>query len=382
MRATEAHFGWINSKATRSFFGKTLPKFINVVTDIKNGEEVTTECFYGKVVISAWDDAELNVSINSAASVVVKFECKKKYKTDANDFFKVINTELKERSIYRGRSVAIEASQFGGVEYQIFENISNPKIFHNRAIEGVLRDFIIPDITEKGKRCFLFTGDYGTGKTETAMKIGEHANKHEMSFLYLKDAAMLDEAILLCRNYDPCVLFLEDIDEVASGGRGTSINKILNTLDGVQSKNSNIKVIFTTNHEDKINQAFRRPGRIDQIVKFDYPDTDTKFKIADAFLSDIDGYSEEVNNAGIEFFPHAQGAVIAEICKRIRRLSLKSGSVSVDFYESSAHSMKPQIELMQTPATVEEASVTTTLKALVNDAIESNETINRINEQV
>lgn len=189
------------------------------------------------------------------------------------------------------------------------------------------------------------------------MKLGASANKNGMSFIYLKDSELLEQVILLAQNYSPCVLFLEDLDEVAAGERGADINHILNTLDGVQSKKSDIKMIFTTNNEDKINSAFRRPGRIDQIVKFEYPNTETKINIATSYLGEFPGFSELNMQEAVSSFPDAQGAVIAEICKRIARLSVKAGKVEPSYFISAAASIQPQLDLMKKEAKIEKPSL-------------------------
>lgn len=369
-KSTEEHFGWVNGKTTYSFFGANRPRFIQIVTNIVEGNEITEECFLGKTEVAAWENATMTIDIRSASHVMVNFECKKKYKASAMEYFDLINSTLKTNSIYRGKSVVITESQYGGVEYEIFENRPSDKIFFNEGQQMVIDDFVMPDLLDKGKRCYLFTGDYGTGKTEEAMRIGHLANKEGMSFIYLKDSQLLEEVILLCKNYDPCVLFLEDIDEVASGERGSDINHILNTLDGVQSKRNNTKIIFTTNHEEKINAAFRRPGRIDLIVKFEYPDKETKKKIATSWLQDIPGFDRINLDRAIEHFPDAQGAVIAEISKRIRRLSVKNGNkVEERYFQSSAVSIQPQLDLMQTQAKVEKVSIDSQLKGMLEGVV-------------
>ena len=374
-RSTEKHFGWVNGVTERTFFGTTRPRFIQIVTDIKNGVETSEECFYGKMQVTAWEDAIMNIQINSSSHVMVNFECKKKYKSSAMEYFDLIVKELKENSIYRGKSVAITNGNYG-VEYEIFENKPSNKIFFNQGQQLVIEDFVMPDMLDKGKRCYLFTGDYGTGKTEEAMRIGSVANANGMSFIYLKDSILLQQVILLCKNYDPCLLFLEDLDEVASGERGVDINTILNTLDGVQSKNTDIKIIFTTNHEEKINVAFRRPGRIDLIVKFEYPDKETKIKIVSSWIKDLPGFDEVNMEHAVSYFPEAQGAVIAEISKRIRRLAVKNGKVEERYFQSSAASIQPQIDLMKSEAKIDKVTIDSALKSALSEMME--ETIQRV----
>lgn len=370
-RATEEHFGWIDAKTVHTFFGPIRPSFIEITTDVKNGVPITEEAFHGQTEVSAWENAKFMIHIASSSAVSVRFELKKKYKSSASGYFDLIGKKLKEASIYRGKSLAIQADGRGGISYEIFENKPSDKIFLNEANELVIEDFVIPDLTEPGKRAYLFTGEFGTGKTETAMRLGDFGNKNAMSFIYLKDSSLLEQVILLSQNYSPCLLFLEDLDEVASGDRSVDINEILNTLDGVQSKKSDLKIIFTTNNEDKINPAFRRPGRIDQIVQFDFPDMQTKKKIATAYLKDFAGFAEIDLDKAVAHYPDAQGAVIAEVTKRIAKLATKYGSVKETHFISASESIRPQLDLMRKDMKLKEATLDSTLSALIRDAVKS-----------
>lgn len=158
-RASEKHFGWLNAQTTHGWFGPQRPQFIEVVTDVKNGKQITEEAFFGKTTVTAWEDATMSIGIRNASSTVVYFEVKKKYKDGASEFFSLIEAALKEGSIYRAKSLVITASPKGGVEYDIFENKPSDKIFLNEANEGVIRDFVLPDLLEAGKRAYLFTGE-------------------------------------------------------------------------------------------------------------------------------------------------------------------------------------------------------------------------------
>jgi transitional endoplasmic reticulum ATPase len=194
----------------------------------------------------------------------------------------------------------------------------------------------------------LFTGGYGTGKTETAMRVGKLAvDHHSMSFFYLKDAAAFDVLLNQSKKYQPCIIFLEDVDEIASGEqRDSQMNKILNTLDGVQTKGNDLTVIFTTNHPSKINSALRRPGRIDVMVKFENCEPETISEIYKMYFNGIPG-SEQLDYKHLATTtPNVQGAVVAEIAQRSVKLAKKQGTITDDLVESSIHSMAYQIELM------------------------------------
>lgn len=350
-RAAEEYFGWIRGKSKESFFGTRRPCEIDVVVDIKDGRKLTETCFYGSITATIWEDAELEVSGNYISAQV-----KKRFASEVREFFDLVQKNLDTRSIYRGKAITVTKQQdpWGDVSlhFDIFEMKVSNKIILNEDIESVVQNFIIDDLGEDGKRCFLFSGGYGNAKTETAMRIGSAGLKKVMSFFYCKDADVFHMLLKNAVNYQPCIVFLEDLDEIGSGNRrDADMNKILNTLDGVQTKGNDLTVIFTTNHENKINPALRRPGRIDLVISFDNPDKEAIAKIYEVYLSEFGGkhnYKKLAENT-----PDAPGAVIAEIAKRAVKLCKKRGKFEDDLVIAAINSMKHHLKLMSEPVAEE-----------------------------
>jgi SpoVK/Ycf46/Vps4 family AAA+-type ATPase len=252
----------------------------------------------------------------------------------------------------------------GKLNFKIIENKPSDKIILNEDTEMVIDEFVLASLSETGKRTYLLTGGYGNGKTESVMRIGRVAvEEHKMSFFYVKDSSLFEAMLNLSKNYQPAIIFLEDIDEIASGSnRDSRMNSILNILDGVETKGNNLTVVFTTNHPEKINKALRRPGRIDLMIKFENPTYDTTGKILKAYFIGMSGeesldYDKCVKaisdiktiNAGdkTDKTVGVPGAVIAEICKRAVKLAAKKGGeISDRVVISSVSSIKYQVELM------------------------------------
>src|ERR1044072_8605237 len=343
-RVTEREFGWMNGQPN-SFTGN--PMEIDVVVDVKNGKKTNERAFYGSFEITGWEKAAASVGVDDFGKAYIKLNAKRKYGEVITKYFNLIREQLETSSIYRGKSIVV-TKKGNGLDFEIIENKGSDKIVLNRGEKLVVDTFIIDQLSEKGKRCYLFTGAYGTGKTETAMRVGKVAvEQYGMSFFYLKDAALFDNLLNQCKKYQPCIIFLEDVDEIASGEqRDSSINKILNTLDGVQTKGNNLTVIFTTNHPEKINTALRRPGRIDVMVKFDNCQPETIEDIYRVYFKGIKGEEMLDYKTLAQKTPSMQGAVIAEIATRAVKLAKKQGTVTDDLVESSIHSMAYQIELM------------------------------------
>lgn len=347
-KASERHFGWIQGQATESFFGIQRPSEIEIIVDIKDGKKITESCFYGKFAASVWEDAEVRVG-----ATMIRTTTKKRYANEVREFYEIIQKILDTESIYRGKAIAVTADEnpWGGDEtlnFDIFEMHVSDKIFLNADVDGIIDNFIIDELGEQGKRCYLFSGSYGNGKTETAMAVGGKGIEKGMAYFYCKDSSIFPQLLAEAVNYTPAICFLEDVDEITSGSeRNSDINQILNTLDGVQTKGNNLTVIFTTNHEKRINPALRRPGRIDMVVNFENPEKAAIVKIYEAYLKGIPGSDKLDYNMLAEYTPVSPGAVVAEMAKRAAKLCTKKGKATNELVKTAIDSMKHHLNLMQ-----------------------------------
>lgn len=345
----EKYFGWIN--AQQSFMNP--PTEIEVVVDYKDGLPIKTTCFYGQFKVSALDSGLCNIGV-SGGEVFISFRLKKKFKERITDWYNLIDKELRENSIYRGKSVVVtsDGGNFGdSVNFEIIETKSNPTIVLNKKEKSVIEQYCALDLQEKGKRTYLFTGPYGNGKTEAAMMLGDYAKALGMTFFYVKDSdAFIETLSIAAKFYSPCFIFMEDIDEVGSGDERTHrINELLNTLDGAETKNKSIKVLFTTNHHESINPALRRPGRLDLIVQFNNPETSTVTEIFKKYFENVDGESNIDYDYIAEKTPNCSGAFVAEICKRSVRLAKINNGLTNEIVEAAINTISDHLKMMTEP---------------------------------
>jgi transitional endoplasmic reticulum ATPase len=190
-----------------------------------------------------------------------------------------------------------------------------------------------------------------TGKTETAIRIGIAGKQlYGRTFFYLHNADLFDSLIPYLKNYQPCMVFVEDVDQISAGDRDSRMNDLLNQLDGNELKNVNCTFIFTTNNHKKINPAMRRPGRIDQVVHFDYCDDVMISKIFQLHVEGMRGFENvDFAAAAVASPKNLQGAVVAEIGRRARKYAekLHGGIISTDVFLDSIVSMRHHIEFMR-----------------------------------
>lgn len=145
------------------------------------------------------------------------------------------------------------------------------------------KDKIINDLTkffseesiynEKGftyKRNYLLYGPPGTGKTSLIQCI---ASKFDLDIYNVNFSSNINDSIfidLISKLPNNALLVLEDIDRLFNIDNATiTFSTILNCLDGFSCKHR-LLTFITTNHKEKLDNAFLRPGRIDFIMELGY----------------------------------------------------------------------------------------------------------------
>jgi hypothetical protein len=194
--------------------------------------------------------------------------------------------ELAEKeSIYRGKAVMVQFRDNKGeldIVPPAFMDLSGDHtvIFSEDVMREIMVNILVP-IKHAGlakklkiptKRGVLLHGTYGSGKTLTARWMAKEATSAGRTFIYVKSAAELGDALRFASLYGPAMIFAEDIDRVMFGLRTEEMDTVLNTVDGVDSKNLDILTVLTTNNLNMIHPAFLREGRMDTIISIDRPD--------------------------------------------------------------------------------------------------------------
>lgn len=133
----------------------------------------------------------------------------------------------------------------------------------------------------------LLTGVPGSGKTCLCKALAKKYNYPVYIFNFSK--SLTDESFIELINdiKENSIVLFEDIDSYfkdrASLDINISFSCLINILDGFISKSGiGIITILTANNPDRLDPALIRPGRIDKIIKFDYPKKD---EIKEAFMS-------------------------------------------------------------------------------------------------
>lgn len=153
----------------------------------------------------------------------------------------------------------------------------------------------IAEIEELGgsvPKGILFYGPPGTGKTAAAQALAKTAG---WAYLETSGHALLasptdvDEIITKARNLRPCVVFIDEADDIlmdrASNPHGkVATNKLLAALDGSLPLHD-VMFVAATNFPDTLDAAAIRGGRLSEHFEFGLPDADVCIQLVKNWIS-------------------------------------------------------------------------------------------------
>jgi cell division protease FtsH len=151
-------------------------------------------------------------------------------------------------------------------------------------------------------RGVLLVGPPGTGKTLLAKALAGESKANFISVdgsyftatFYGAGVNKVKALFKLARKNAPCVLFIDEVDGIGKrsrsgdmGGAESELNRIINRvlveMDGFEALDS-VVVVAATNHEDNIDEAMRRAGRFDMLVRLTLPTLPEREKLFELYI--------------------------------------------------------------------------------------------------
>lgn len=245
-------------------------------------------------------------------------------------------------SIYRGKAFSIRFTDDDGDNLGIpaikFLRLTNTPVIFNRDLEAAIETNLLTPIRHTNavrkagiplKRGTLLAGVYGTGKTLTANLVAREAVQNGWTFVYVTNVHELARALRFAQEFQPAVVFAEDVDRAAGSERTEDVNDLLNVLDGIGSKAGEIATILTSNHPESINPAMRRPGRVDVVLAVEPPDGEAAARLMRHYGGGSIHPDENLEQAGALVAGEIP-AVVREIVERAKLEAIRraGGSAS------------------------------------------------------
>lgn len=312
-------YGFVDLRGFIGMFGiEHTPDYINVETAPSIFEEVP----WGRLMTPNTEDGTLNTSVAWSQTGLPTFQLiahvKGKYRHEVQKIIAAMKTEALLNNMYRGRAIIPKFPEphphntlkdFLPEFTCINDAITEKDLIFSAEVERLVRSTIFTPI-ERTERCrkegislkrgILLEGPYGTGKTLTARVVAQKCQENGWTYIFLKDVTKLKHALEFARRYQPAVVFAEDIDQVlmSPDKRDEQVNEILNTIDGVDSKNTEVIVILTTNNVQNITQAMLRPGRLDAVIPVRAPDAAAVQRLIRHFCGNLLSAHEDLTTVG------------------------------------------------------------------------------------
>lgn len=162
------------------------------------------------------------------------------------------------------------------------------------------------EVGAKAPRGVLLDGPPGTGKTLLAKALAGECGasfisvdgSYFSSMFYGAGIGKVKELFKKAREAAPCIIFIDEIDGIgrrssgneAPGGGEQEQNRIINRLlvemDGFSSL-ENVVIVGATNHVDNVDEAMRRPGRFDLIVRTALPTVPEREQLFGLYLGQV-----------------------------------------------------------------------------------------------
>lgn len=368
MKVLQDRYGWASPVPIPGFFGPKPPTMVGL--EIAPGE--FTQIIWGAFSMPGIE-GRLQTQMsqkNGKLMLVISGTVKKKNEGDVKEIAAEVRKRIREESVYKGQAIRLTTNDDGAVTadtHPTFIDVTQVReeeLILPEAVREEVETSVFTPIEQTSlcrklkiplKRGVLLEGPYGTGKTLTAYVTAKKCVENRWTFIYLDRPSGLKSALQFARQYMPAVIFSEDIDRIVEGEeRTTDIDDVLNTIDGIESKGTEIMTVLTTNHVDKINKAMLRPGRLDAVISIQPPDRDAAAKLIKIYARGLVAANADLVEASNELAGQIP-AVIREVVERAKmRAIFRMKGATREFgledsdLASAARSMKHHLKLMST----------------------------------
>lgn len=266
-----------------------------------NAEGDTINVFLGAMEVPGLD-GKIKIMADSDWSISIHFNIRHKDRDKADRLMALARKLVRESSIYKGKAFKLgwkSATFFApagfadpefiktGIRGQLQVNEETLELIQSSVWTPIQHAQLCREFKIPLKRGILAEGPYGTGKTMFSAETATIAEQHGWTFIYLLDIRRLAQAYQAARKYAPAVLFAEDVDILVSDRDDDIPESVRNTLDGVDTKGSEVIVVLTTNWLEKMPKSILRPGRLDTVIPFRAPNPQTVMRLVRQYAGSL-----------------------------------------------------------------------------------------------
>jgi transitional endoplasmic reticulum ATPase len=370
--AMRQKYGWASPTPKMTFFGPIAPDLITVKTGPNIGDEVQVP--FGQFTLPGVENPiqTHRHRMGDRMVLIITGSVRKREAPVVKELANLARQILGEGSIYKGKAIRLKVDDDGDLvqsEAPTFLSTAyiNPDelVLNPDELEQVRAALWAPVQNTEAcirhkiplKRGVLLEGTYGTGKTMTANVTSKVCVDNGWTYILLDDVRALKEALLFAQRYAPAVVFAEDAERVAED-RDQRGNDLLNTIDGVLSKNSQVITVLTTNFVERLDSAMLRPGRLDAVISIRPPEAEAVERLIRLYGRGLVAQGEDLSEVGAALAGNIP-ATVREVVERSKLAMVANGrdQVAAEDLLISARGMERHLSLLagKTPEpTVEE----------------------------
>jgi transitional endoplasmic reticulum ATPase len=334
-RTLDVMYGWFNQvKIPGGFFEPDQPP---ALISVKIGPDTTVQIPWGRFTLPnmAKGDGYLETGYYAKPGEIPKFrlngELKKKHSEQFHKLCAGIREQLKTVSLYKGKAITVKFYDADGdrlpfpePDFTKINHLGKTDLIFSKHIEqAVDANLYTPMLKTEMcrqhgiplKRAVALAGPFGTGKTLIAQRTATLAEETGWTFIFVPSTKDFPDCVRFAQRYQPAVVFCEDIDRSTSGERDEDMDDILNTIDGVNAKQTEIILVLTTNEVEDIHPAMLRPGRLDVIIHVDRPDAEAVERLVRLYAGDLLNPTDDLHRIG-KALAGSTPAVIREVVER------------------------------------------------------------------
>lgn len=360
--AMRQKYGWASPTPEMSFFGPRPPTLLTIKTG--TGEEDSVQVPFGKFTLPGVENP-INVVRHNTSNGMVLVITGYVRKIEAGvvkELARLTRDILRTSSIYKGKAIRLSSGDDGELlrgeapEYIDVGYINRDELILNAdELEQVKSALWTP--IEHTEACIrigiplnrgvLLEGTYGTGKTMTANVTSKVCVENGWTYILLDDVRSLKEALLFAQRYQPAVIFAEDIDRIADK-RDQRGNDLLNTIDGILSKNAQVITVLTTNHVERLDRAMLRPGRLDAVISIKPPNAEAVQRLVRLYGRTTISPSADLAEVGNVLQGNIP-ATVREVVERSKLTAIANGrtAVAADDLLIAARGMEHHLMLLR-----------------------------------
>lgn len=379
VKAMKELYGWASPQTVMTFFGPKPPEMLSV--KVGPGDAEVIQCPIGAFKLPGIENL-VNTHLDYNGFIIYG-EVKKKERHILLELATVTRRIVREQSIYRGKPIRLSVDSDGDLmlhvppQFLSVNDISEASLVFDADIQAQIDTNILVPLKQTAlcrkygiplKRGILLAGPYGTGKSLTARLAARVAQQNGWTFILLDKVQGLRVALEFANRYAPAVVFAEDIDRMAEE-RDDATNDLINVIDGVVSKSSEIMTVLTTNFVEKLNPVILRPGRLDAVITLRAPGPETVKKLVAYYAGDLLPADANLNRTAEEM----KGQIPASIRECVERAKLgmigrNDTKLADSDFVTAAQTMKNHLALLnrEVKETSPAETLATSLRAVVN----------------